>query len=69
MARLNFALKGHGFSRAVTAERLTEALAAGEVSRLLKQACPDLLPRDDIGWVLLMPSDSVIKFRPLRVCE
>jgi len=37
------------------------------VSRFLKQARPDLLPRDDIGRVLLMPSDSVIKLRPLRI--
>ena len=37
------------------------------VSRLLKQARPDLLPRDNIGRVLLMPSDTVIQFRPLRI--
>ena len=37
------------------------------VSRLLKQARPDLLPRDDIGRVLLMSSDSVIKLRSLRI--
>ena len=37
------------------------------VSRFLKQARPDLLPRDDIGRVLLMPSDAVIKLRPLRI--
>ena len=37
------------------------------VSRFLKQARPDLLPRDNIGRVLLMPGDSVIKLRPLRI--
>src|SRR5271165_5758813 len=37
------------------------------VSRFLKQARPDLLPRDDIGRVLLMPGDAVIKLRPLRI--
>ena len=37
------------------------------VSRFLKQTRPDLLPRDDIGRVLLMPGDSVIKLRPLRI--
>src|SRR5579863_7613399 len=39
------------------------------VSRFLKQARSDLLPRDDIGRVLVMPSDAVIKLRPLRVCQ
>ncbi len=43
-----------------------ESRLPGE-SRLLKQACPDLLPRDDIGRVLLMSSDSVIKLRSLRI--
>ncbi len=38
-----------------------------EVSRFLKQARPDLLPRDDVGRVFLMPTDSVIKLRPLRI--
>jgi hypothetical protein len=37
------------------------------VSRLLKQARPDLLPRDDIGGVLLMPGNAVIELRPLRI--
>jgi hypothetical protein len=37
------------------------------VSRLLKQARPDLLPRNDIGGVLLMPGDAVVKLRPLRI--
>ena len=36
-------------------------------SRFLKKARPDLLPRDDIGRVLLMPSDAVLKLRPLRI--
>jgi len=39
------------------------------VSRFLKQTSPDLLPRDDIGRVLLMPSDAVVKLRPLRIRE
>jgi hypothetical protein len=39
------------------------------VSRFLKQARSDLLPRDDIGRVLVMPSDTAIKLRPLRVCQ
>ena len=34
-----------------------------EVSRFLKQARPDLLPRDDIDRVLLMPGDAVIELR------
>ncbi len=33
----------------------------------LKQARPDLLPRNDIDGVLLMPGDAVIKLRPLRI--
>jgi len=37
------------------------------VSRFLRQARPDLLPRDDIRRVLLMPGDSVINFRSLRI--
>jgi hypothetical protein len=37
------------------------------VSRFLKQARSDLLPRDDIGRVLLMPSDAVIKLGSLRI--
>ena len=37
------------------------------LSRFLKQARPDLVPRNDIGRVLLMPGDSVIKLRPLRI--
>ena len=37
------------------------------MSRLLKQARPDLLPRDDIGRVLLVPGDAVIKLGPLRI--
>jgi len=28
-----------------------------------------LLPRDDIGRVLLVPSDAVIKLHPLRIRE
>lgn len=36
-------------------------------SRLLKQPRPDLLPRDDIRWILLLPVNSVIKLRPLRI--
>ena len=36
-------------------------------SRFLKKARPDLLPREDIGRVLLMPSDAVLKLRPLRI--
>jgi len=39
------------------------------VSRFLKQTSPDLLPRDDIGRVLLVPSDAVIKLHPLRIRE
>jgi hypothetical protein len=33
----------------------------------VKQARPDLLPRNDIGGVLLVPGDAVIKLRPLRI--
>jgi hypothetical protein len=36
-------------------------------SLLLKQSCLALLPRDYIGRVLLVPSDSVIQFVPLRI--
>src|ERR1019366_4605692 len=36
-------------------------------SRFLKQPRPDLFPGDDIGRVLLVPSDAVIKLRPLRI--
>lgn len=36
-------------------------------SRLLEQARPYLLPRDDIGGVLLVPSDAVIELCPLRI--
>ncbi len=39
------------------------------VSRFPKQTSPDLLPRDDIGRVLLMPSDAVVKLHPLRIRE
>ena len=35
--------------------------------RFLKQARLDLLPRDDIRRILLVPSNSVIKLRPLRI--
>jgi hypothetical protein len=35
------------------------------VSRVLEQARPDLLPGDDIGGVLLVPSDAVVKLRSL----
>jgi hypothetical protein len=38
-----------------------------EASRFLKQARPDLLPWDDIGRVLLLSSNAVIKLRSLRV--
>ncbi len=37
------------------------------VSRFLKQARPDLFPGDDIGRVLLVASDAVIKLCPLRI--
>ena len=37
------------------------------VSRFLEQARLDLLPRDDIGRVFLMASDSAVKLRPLRI--
>jgi hypothetical protein len=48
--------------------RVEEGIQTTEgVSRFLKQARSDLLPRDDIGWVLLMSSDAVIKLRPLRI--
>ena len=36
-------------------------------SRSLKQASPDLLPGEDSGRILLMPSDAVIELRPLRI--
>src|SRR5271166_2956637 len=36
-------------------------------SRFLKQPRPDLRPGQDIGRVLLMPSDAVIELRPLRI--
>src|SRR5260370_23047104 len=35
--------------------------------RFLKQPRLDLLPRDDTGWVLHMPSNAVIELRPLRI--
>ena len=38
-------------------------------SRLLEKARPDFLPGDDIRRVLLMPSDAVVKLRPLSVCQ
>jgi hypothetical protein len=38
-----------------------------EASRLLKQARPDFLPRDDFGRILLMAGDAVVKLRPLRI--
>jgi hypothetical protein len=39
------------------------------VSRILKQARPDLLPRNYIGGILLMTGNAVIKFRPLHICQ
>jgi hypothetical protein len=39
------------------------------VSRLLKKACLDLVPGDDIGRVLFMPGDPVIQLGALRVGE
>src|SRR5260370_1723402 len=35
-------------------------------SRLLKQPCPDLLPRDHVGGILPVPPDPVVEFRALR---
>ena len=51
--------KGTTFSRAVRRLKYIGA-SAPEVR-------PDLLPRDDIGWVFLTPSDAVVKLRPLRI--
>ena len=39
------------------------------VSRFLRQACLDLFPGDDIGRVLLMPSEPAIELGALRVRE
>ena len=36
-------------------------------SQFLEKARPDLLPGDDIGWILLMPLDAAIQLRALRV--
>src|ERR1700690_1646868 len=47
--------------------KLAAAFAIEGLPSSLKQSRPDLLPRDDIGRVLLMPGDSVIKLRPLRI--
>ncbi len=38
-----------------------------EVSRFLKQGRPDLLPRNDIGGILLVPGDAIIKPFPQRI--
>ena len=45
--------------------RLPRASRQPGGSRSLKQARPDLLPGDDRGRILLMPSNAVIKFGPL----
>ena len=37
------------------------------VSRFLKQSLLDLFPGNDVGRVLLMPSDAVIELCPLRI--
>src|ERR1035438_4437883 len=36
-------------------------------SLFLRQACPDLLPRNHSGGILLIPRHPVVQFRPLRV--
>src|SRR5581483_5372607 len=42
-------------------------LVRGKLSRFLTEAGHNLLPRDDIGRVLLVPADSVIKLGALGV--
>jgi hypothetical protein len=60
-----------GYCRTTPARRANPHSPLGSrlpgVSRFLKQARPDLLPRDDIGRVLFMPGDAVIKLGPLRI--
>jgi hypothetical protein len=54
-------------SGVVVREASDNVVEGSLASRFLKQARPDLLPRNDIGGVLLMPNDAVIKLRPLRI--
>ena len=47
--------------------KLAAALATEGLPSSLKRPRPGLLPRDDIRRVLLMPRNSEIKLRPLRI--
>jgi len=62
----SFKHRGHrGAQGRAAAVGFRSRLGSGRrgVSRLSKQARPDLPPRDDIGEVLLMPCDAMIKLR------
>jgi hypothetical protein len=54
-------------SGVVVREASDNVVEGSLASRFLKQARPDLLPRNDIARILFMPGDAVIKLRSLRL--